>query len=122
MKQNSSPVAQPSPLSAAGRAAEISELFRKVYGGECRLFRAPGRINLIGEHTDYNDGFVMPAAVDLYCWVAIAPAATRTVEVHSSNIKQSRTFYLNQPGALHDWSDYIQGVAVALEQSGYRIP
>src|SRR5262245_52885537 len=115
MNPNSSPVAQPTPLPATGRAAEVSELFRKVYGGECRLFRAPGRVNLIGEHTDYNDGFVMPAAVDLYCWVAIAPAATRTIEVHSSNFKESRTFLLNQPAPLRDWSDYIQGVAFMLE-------
>ena len=122
MTFNSSPAAQPAPLPAAARAAEVSELFRKVYGGQCRLFRAPGRINLIGEHTDYNDGFVMPAAVDLDCWVAIAPAATRTVEVHSANFKQNRTFHLDQPQPLRDWSDYIQGVAAMLQQSGYRLP
>jgi len=122
MNFNPSPAAKPAPLPAAARAAELSDLFRKMYGGECRLFRAPGRVNLIGEHTDYNDGFVMPAAVDLDCWVAIAPAPTRTVEIHSSNFKQSRAFHLDQPQALRDWSDYVQGVAIMLEQSGYRFP
>jgi galactokinase len=122
MNSSVSPVARPAQLPAAGRAAKVRELFRNLYGRDCRLFRAPGRINLIGEHTDYNDGFVMPAAVDLDCWVAVAPDTNRAVEVYSSNFKESRTFHLDQPRPLRDWSDYVQGVALMLEESGYRIP
>lgn len=122
MNPGPSSVAEPAQLPAAGRAAQVRELFRNQYGGDCRLFRAPGRINLIGEHTDYNEGFVMPAAVDLDCWVAVAPGADRAVAVYSSNFKDSRTFHLDQPKALRDWSDYVQGVGLMLEQSGYRIP
>jgi galactokinase len=122
MNPSSTPVVPAAVLPADSRAAEVRELFRNLYAGDCRLFRAPGRINLIGEHTDYNDGFVMPAAVDLYCWVAVAPATNRAVEVYSSSFRESRMFHLDQPQALHDWSDYVQGVALMLERSGYRIP
>ncbi|HYL96991.1 MAG TPA: galactokinase family protein, partial [Terriglobales bacterium] len=52
--------------------SSLSDNFRQLFGQSPRLFRAPGRVNLIGEHTDYNDGFVMPAAIELACWVAIA--------------------------------------------------
>jgi galactokinase len=122
MNPGPSPVVEPAQLPAGGRAAQVRELFRNQYGGDCRLFRAPGRINLIGEHTDYNEGFVMPAAVDLDCWVAVAPVPDRAVVVYSSNFKDARTFHLDQPKALRDWSDYVQGVALMLDQSGYRIP
>jgi galactokinase len=116
------PVARLASSHAVRQSADIRKLFRDLYGGDCRIFRAPGRINLIGEHTDYNDGFVMPAAIDLHCWVAIAPAANRVVEVYSSNFNESRSFDLDQPEPRGDWSDYVQGVTVVLEKSGYRFP
>ena len=47
------------------KAADLHEIFLKTYGTKPSVYRAPGRVNLIGEHTDYNDGFVMPAAIDL---------------------------------------------------------
>ncbi len=100
---------------------DIVDRFRNLYGKSCRLYRAPGRINLIGEHTDYNGGFVMPAAINFYCWVAIAPTQGRTVEVYSSNLNESRTFDLDRPQPKNDWSDYVQGVAVMLQRSGHRL-
>lgn len=122
MKSNFSRVAQSPSLRDTRRPTEIRKLFRSLYGEDCRLFRAPGRVNLIGEHTDYNDGFVMPAAIDLYCWVGVAPAADRMVQVHSCDFDESRKFDLDRPQALGDWSDYVQGVAFMLEKSGYRLP
>ena len=56
---------------------ELPEHFEKLFGDHPRIFRAPGRVNLIGEHTDYNDGFVMPAAVGFAIYVAIAPRLDR---------------------------------------------
>jgi galactokinase len=122
MKSTFTRVAQSPSLRDASRPAEIRELFRRRYGEDCRLFRAPGRVNLIGEHTDYNDGFVMPAAIDFSCWVGVAPAADRVVQVHSCNFDESRAFDLDRPQASGDWSDYVQGVAFMLEKSGYRLP
>jgi galactokinase len=59
--------------------------FMVRYGAEPRIFRAPGRVNLIGEHTDYNAGFVMPAAIKFYTSVAIAPRTDRQLRVRSVN-------------------------------------
>src|SRR5215471_8096408 len=106
----------------AGRGEDLRKEFRSLYGETCRVYRAPGRINLIGEHTDYNDGFVMPAAIQFYCWIAIASTNDRSIEVHSTNLNQHRTFHLDRPQRQGDWSDYVQGVAVILEQSGIRLP
>ena len=64
----------------------VLSAFQSVYG--CLpefVIRAPGRANLIGEHTDYNDGFVMPLAVDYALWLAIAPRADDTLHIHSLN-------------------------------------
>src|SRR5207247_10705784 len=53
--------------------AELQDKFRELYGARARIYRAPGRVNLIGEHTDYNEGLVMPAAIDFYVWVGVSP-------------------------------------------------
>ena len=100
-------------------AAELQAQFRRLYGGTPRIFRAPGRVNLIGEHTDYNDGFVLPAAIDFYVWVAIAPRSDRKLRLHSINFCESTEVDLrNEPRRRIHWSDYIQGVAVALQNRG----
>ena len=57
--------------------------FTARFGGRPKLFRAPARVNLIGEHTDYNDGFVLPTATALYTWVAIAPRPDRVLKIFS---------------------------------------
>jgi len=102
--------------------AELQEKFRKCYGGRARVYRAPGRINLIGEHTDYNDGFVMPAAIEFYVWIAIAPRNDRKLLLHSINF--SETVEIDLQGGVaprNHWSDYVSGVAVMLEQAGHHL-
>jgi galactokinase len=80
-------------------------------------------VNLIGEHTDYNDGFVMPAAIEFSTWVAAAERPDRTLAIRSENFSESREFPLDDPGAhgQKHWSDYVRGVAVVLERSGHRL-
>jgi galactokinase len=103
---------------AAGRA------FQGIYGTPARVYRAPGRVNLIGEHTDYNLGFVMPAAINLYCWVALSPRPDRQLHVCSANFEATLSVDLDDPHLTPrgDWSDYVVGTAIALEQHGYKIP
>ena len=101
----------------------LADNFRRLFGQTPRLFRAPGRVNLIGEHTDYNDGFVMPAAIDLSCRVAIAGRGDRRMVVRSENLQKTSEIDLEEsdPRRRGEWSDYVQGVAVELEQAGHRL-
>src|ERR1043165_3927433 len=88
-----------------------------------RIFRAPGRVNLIGEHTDYNDGFVMPAALDFSTWVKISPLEQRKLTIYSENFDEEIEVELDDRNlaARKHWSDYPVGVAVELERAGHRL-
>ena len=102
---------------------DLAEQFRKKLGTYSAVYRAPGRVNLIGEHTDYNDGFVLPACVEFSCWVAIGPRDDDKFVIYSENFSETIESSLGD-GELrpsHRWSDYPLGVAWALQQSGYRL-
>jgi len=90
---------------------------------EPRIYRAPGRVNLIGEHTDYNEGFVMPAAINFSTWVTVTPRDDRVIAVSSENFQETFKFDLDDTPARAkgQWSDYVRGVALTLEQAGYRL-
>jgi len=102
------------------------EAFRKQFGESkgVRLFRAPGRVNLIGEHTDYNLGFVLPCALDLTCTIATAPASGGSLRVYSEQQQEMKEFEVagiaNLKPARH-WSDYVAGVARELVRAGFGI-
>jgi galactokinase len=106
-----------------GGPAELRQRFREEFAGEPRLYRAPGRVNLIGEHTDYNDGFVFPAALELSTWVAAAARPDRRLRVRSLRIGALAEFDLDDPapGPRRDWSDYVRGVAVMLRRAGHPL-
>jgi galactokinase len=101
----------------------LVQKFGMLYGTQPRLFRAPGRVNLIGEHTDYNDGFVLPMAIKHGTVVAGAKRADRRVRVHSLNFNESAEFDLDRPGNRKRgvWLDYVEGVAQALLGHGLRL-
>lgn len=88
-----------------------------------RTFRAPGRVNLIGEHTDYNEGFVMPAAIGFSTFVTVSPRDDRKVSLFSENFTEEVEFDLDDPNlqATGHWSDYPKGVAVTLGRAGYGL-
>jgi galactokinase len=102
------------------RAANLVEQFQQAFGVLPRVFQAPGRVNLIGEHTDYNDGFVLPAAIQLQTRAAVGPAADRQLTVRSTTYPCEATFSLDdpKPEPRKHWSDYVRGVALSLEQQG----
>lgn len=79
-------------------------------------FRAPGRVNIIGEHTDYNDGFVLPFAIDRYVEVEIKPSNKYVFTSHVMN----ETISVDKFQKLGKWTDYIMGVIWATEQYGYK--
>jgi galactokinase len=103
--------------------AKVRNIFAERFGGEPRIFRAPGRVNLIGEHTDYNDGFALPAAIDLYTWIAVAPRDDETLHVFSANLNQTAEIDLREkhPSSRNHWSDYIHGAALMLQTSGVQL-
>ena len=114
-----------SPLAAnlMNHAAELRRAFESRWRSTPRVFRAPGRVNLIGEHTDYNDGFVMPAAIEFSTWVAAASRPDRILSVYSENFSEGREFALDDsaPERQNHWSDYVRGVAIVLERAGHRL-
>jgi galactokinase len=101
----------------------LTARFRKMFGTSMRIFRAPGRVNLIGEHTDYNDGFVMPAAIGFYTWVVAASREDRMLEAYSDRFDEKIILSLDElagPPRRH-WSDFIRGVAATLQNAGHRL-
>src|SRR6267142_4438151 len=87
------------------------------------VYRAPGRVNLIGEHTDYNDGFVMPVAIDRHTSVSLEPRADRRLLVRSDAYDDPAEIDLDAVGGgpTGHWSDYVRGVAAVLERGGQRL-
>jgi galactokinase len=105
------------------RARELLASFQARFGTSASIFRAPGRVNLIGEHTDYNEGFVLPAAIGFSCWVGIAPRNDRKLVLYSENFKEMHEASLDGLGVRGSghWTDYPLGVAWALQDAGYRL-
>jgi galactokinase len=89
-----------------------------------RIFRAPGRVNLLGEHTDYNEGFVMPCAIGFSTRVAISPRQDRRLVIRSEDFSQQFEFDVDALPARGEgvWSDYVVGTAVMLREIGHPIP
>ncbi len=105
--------------------ADLTAEFRAIFAAEpAALVRAPGRVNLIGEHTDYNDGFVLPMAIENDVRIALRPRSDRRVTLASADFDQQTTFGLDNLG--HDdgsarWSNYVRGVAWAMMEKGLPI-
>jgi galactokinase len=104
-------------------AQEVADRFQRQFGERGRVYRAPGRVNLIGEHTDYNQGFVMPAAINFDCWVGASPRIDGQLAIHSENFKEHVKAPLEGISAWprNGWASYPLGVAWALTQAGHSL-
>ena len=102
---------------------QVEQDFRKRFGtAPAVVVRSPGRVNLIGEHTDYNDGFVLPIAIDREVWIALRPRDDRRVVVHSLDYDAPLSFELGPIShAGTDWTEYVKGVAWALQEDGHTL-
>jgi galactokinase len=104
--------------------AAFRTMHRARFGAEPGIFVAPGRVNLIGEHTDYAEGFVMPAAINFATLTGISPRTDGKIVVYSENLGEEKTFdaaALPAKGSKH-WSDYPMGVVSILTGEGHKIP
>ncbi|OLY94710.1 galactokinase [Cnuella takakiae] len=99
----------------------MAATFREAYGTEPLVVRSPGRVNIIGEHTDYNEGFVLPAAIDKAIYVAIGKRDDDTIKLFSREFGQSHTTTLSDVHPTRGWANYILGVVDQLQKRGYKL-
>jgi len=129
-----SPRREDGPLSllsgteeARYRVAPLREMLGAAFGqigdGPITVARAPGRVNLIGEHTDYNDGFVLPVAMSQAVYIAAQPRSDRQVRLRAQNLGKSSSFSLDAVERSDDapWSNYPRGVARELQAMGHPL-
>jgi galactokinase len=105
---------------------EISEVMRNFterFSGEPEFYvRAPGRVNLIGEHTDYNDGFVLPMAIDRSVWIAVRKREDGEVLCYSTAYNELLNFSLDHlEKSAYRWGEYLKGVAWILQETGIKL-
>jgi galactokinase len=100
---------------------QVISSFKQHFKTAARIFFAPGRINLIGEHVDYNDGFVMPAAIDKGIWFAIAPNNTNAANFVSTDLDEIYSVQLDNVSKADGWKNYLLGVLHIFQQEGFAI-
>ena len=103
---------------------QLPEQIASYHSADAIVARAPGRINIIGEHTDYNDGFVLPAAIDKYAWILILPERQAGYTLIAADLNESIQIALDsvQPQAAGHWSNYLLGMMAQYQQRGIKIP
>ncbi len=107
------------PLAKQDLVTYFTERFGQV---PPLVVRAPGRVNLIGEHTDYNDGFVLPLAIDRAAWIALRPRRDCRVHVYSIDFQEGREFDVtNLKREKAGWIEYLKGVAWCLQDAGMKL-
>ncbi len=105
------------------RREYIAELFRGRYGSEPQLWaRAPGRVDLMGSHTDYNLGYVLTLPISRDTWMAVKKNGTRNVRLHAANLNEDDSFSLDaiEKTSTKKWSNYARGVATVLQSEGLQ--
>ena len=97
-------------------------MHRERFKAEPAVFVGPGRVNLIGEHTDYAEGFVMPAAINFATLAGISPRTDGKIAIYSENLGEEKVFDGVQAARINHWTDYPMGVTAILAGEGHKIP
>jgi galactokinase len=100
-------------------ARNVAKKFQEIFNQTPQLFYSPGRINLIGEHIDYNNGYVMPGAIDKGIWYAVAPNESNNIHVYSADMDEELKISLNDIHKITGWQNYILGVVDQLQKRNY---
>ncbi len=101
---------------------EVRTEFLKLFSSSPRLFCSPGRINIIGEHTDYNEGFVLPAAIEKNIYFAIAPNTCGKFRFYAYNLQEFKEFDSIKHQKKQLWENYLLGVVSQMQKTGKMIP
>jgi galactokinase len=112
-------VCAPSTVFFGVMHATIGKIFQEKFHTVPTIVRAPGRINFIGEHTDYNEGLVLPAAIDREIWIAAAANGTDTCHLFSPDLNESHSFSIHDLKPGRGWINYLQGVVQGIDQIGF---
>ena len=100
----------------------VIDAFEQRFGERpSTIIRAPGRVNLIGEHTDYNDGFVLPMAIDRAVWLALRPRGDGRILATSLEQTEPVNFSLSDIRHSGGWGEYVKGMAKMLLDAGYKL-
>ena len=100
---------------------KISRLFAEKFLEQPLIVRSPGRVNIIGEHTDYNDGFVLPAAIDKAIYVAVSKRADDHIHLFAGNFNEGYETTVANIQPSSNWHTYILGIVDQLIKSGHTI-
>lgn len=102
---------------------EIIQKFKEIYGGEPTIIRSPGRINIIGEHTDYNDGFVLPASIDKAAYLAISLRDDDEIHLMAHDLNETFSISINDLKPVGDisWPNYILGAVAQFSKKGITL-
>ena len=101
---------------------KIRNLFIEKFSKEPSIFRSPGRVNILGEHTDYNEGFVLPAAIDKYIYLAISKRNDDSVNLYAADFNENYSTDINHiKRSGTQWANYLLGVVDQLQQKGFTI-
>jgi len=102
-------------------ARRVVSIFKQKFSREALVIRAPGRINLIGEHTDYNEGYVLPAAIDRAIYFVMAPSGTERCNIYSADMEEGVSFSILDLNPGEAWVNYLMGVMDGFERKGLPI-
>lgn len=103
--------------------SKLYEAHIEAFGGNPLVFKAPGRVNLIGEHTDYNDGYVLPTPIDRHIWVTIYPRTDDIIRLQALDYGETEEYTLSsiRYDNEHMWANYVLGVVESLKKRGYEL-